>query len=143
MFGYQTLDNTYNNNNEEATKEGGNLPPVPEIKNWSRSKQGEKKSVYWFQMKGENYYEYSIILDLNSLYLINQIVIGFNEFASDGGDKLLITPSVVIIEGGPTQYQLQNLGIINRPFNDSGYSFSAVKVFALNLADRQIRNQEK
>ncbi len=93
-------------------------------------------------MKGENYYEYSVVLDLNTVYSVNQIVLGFNSFANDGGDRLLILPSVIVVQGGPTEHQLQNLGILGKGFNDVGYSFSAVQVYALNLVRKGNKTEE-
>lgn len=85
------------------------LPPPPANTDWSRYKQGEKKSAFWFEFIDKSYYEYSVLVDIQKDVSLDQITLGFHGISHDGGDRALSIPSSIIIEGGPDKISLQTI----------------------------------
>ena len=63
---------------------------------------------------------------------IKQIIIGFNSYLSDSTDKLIGTPSSIMIEGGTDLNNLAPIGCLQY-LNDEGYSNFSQKVFVKNF----------
>ena len=90
-------------------EENDDLPNPPVVTDWSQYKQGEKKASFWFELKNDNYYEYSLPLDLQKDVHIDSIVLGFHGISHNGGEKTLCIPSSILIEAGKNVFSLKHV----------------------------------
>lgn len=83
-------------------------------------------------MNGPTYYEYPLYLALGQPCEVRSIKIGFPAASFEMNDKLVASPSLVLLEGGMDIKNMESMGEMEF-INDDGYSCNGVKVFVLNL----------
>lgn len=101
-------------------------------KDWSQYKSGSKSRLFYVQMNGNYYSEYTLIIKLSKLVEIKEMSIGFNTVTSEFTDMVLGVPQSVILEVGETEKDFKPFGTMTL-INDEGYSNFSVKVFVKNL----------
>ena len=111
-----------------ANQHWSGIPP-----DWSLNKKGARGRVLFFQMNGQFYSEYSLLLELDRVCEMKQLKLGINTVWTDYNDKVLGVPSSILLEGGINKTSLLPLGTLEL-INDEGYSNYSVKVFKKNFA---------
>jgi hypothetical protein len=72
----------------------------------------KNKALFTTSMTGQTYNEYVVIVMLEKESEIRHIIMGFNSYLSDVTDKLLGTPSSIMIEGGLDSNNMFPLGCL-------------------------------
>lgn len=78
------------------------------------------------------YFEYPLYVELTKTVEVRSIKIGFPCASFEFTDKIVVSPSSVVIEGSTDMKSFEPLGEMTY-IDDDGYLCNGVKVFALNL----------
>jgi len=66
---------------------------------WTVYKKGNKTKIIFLHLIDAQYYEYPLYLQFNKTVELRSIKIGFTAASYEFNDKLIVTPSSVVIEG--------------------------------------------
>ncbi len=100
---------------------------------WTVYKKGNKNRIIFLPMTDPaTYFEYPLYVELAKTLEVRSIKIGFITASFEATDKIVVSPSAVLIEGSADMKSFEPLGEMT-DIEDGGYLTNGVKVFALNL----------
>lgn len=91
-------------------------------------------------MTGPTHNEFPLFISLNHACEVRSIKIGFPAASYEFNDKMVASPSSVLLEGGMDLKNLETIGEMEQ-VSDDGYACNGVRVFVINL--QKIKNSKK
>lgn len=77
---------------------------------WTVYKKGNKTKIIFLQLSDATYHEYPLYLQLAKTVEVRSIKIGFPAASYEYNDKLVATPSAVVVEGSLDGVSFEPIG---------------------------------